>query len=227
MPEGHGRVPAVVLASTIHGIDADLMAIAREFAQRGYIAAAPDLFARAQARPDATQDAHSRTERIVRGERDMVDTLAHLRTLPAFNGQAAVMGFCYGGPYAILGPKRLGYAAGIACHGSQMLEFVAELTGLERPVCIMWGDDDYRAPADVLDAYRECSSRVTNVEVHVFPGVRHGYMLPKSRAFDAVARDFSMARALAILASFRAEKEARSASSPERPSPSGRAARIT
>ena len=34
------------------------------------------------------------------------------------------MGFCYGGPYAILGPKRLGYAAGISCHGTQMLDYI-------------------------------------------------------------------------------------------------------
>ena len=32
-----------------------------------------------------------------------------------------------GGPYAILGPKRLGYDAGISCHGTQMLDFLPEL----------------------------------------------------------------------------------------------------
>jgi carboxymethylenebutenolidase len=200
MPERAARVPAVVLASTIRGIDSDLIAIAAEFARRGYIAAAPDLFARAGARPDASQDAHSRTEHIERGEPDMADTLAHLRTLPAFNGNAAVMGFCYGGPYAIVGTKRLGYAAGIACHGSNMGEFVTELDGIDRAVCLMWGDDDDRAPADVLDAYRDRSSRADNVEVHVLRGVRHGYMMPNSKGFDAGARALSMARALAILA---------------------------
>jgi len=37
----------------------------------------------------------------------MADTLAYLRTLASFNGRAATVGFCYGGPHAILGPKRL------------------------------------------------------------------------------------------------------------------------
>ena len=37
-----------------------------------------------------------------------------------FNGRAIAAGFCYGGPYAIIGPKRLGFAAGFSCHGSQM-----------------------------------------------------------------------------------------------------------
>src|SRR5438034_69760 len=78
--------------------------------------------------------------------------------LPQFNGHAAAMGFCYGGPYAILGPKRLGYAAGISCHGSQMLDYIHELDGVGAPVCIIWGDQDHRAPAEVLNAYRAVPS---------------------------------------------------------------------
>ena len=69
------------------------------------------------------------------------------------------MGFCYGGPYAILGPKRLGYDAGISCHGTRMLDFIDELNGVTAPVCIIWGDQDHAAPAEVLDAYRAGAGR--------------------------------------------------------------------
>lgn len=188
------RVPAVVLASTVRGIDEDLREIADEFAQNGFIAAAPDLLWRGPA------NSHPRVERISAGEPDMADTLAHLATLPRFNGQAAAMGFCYGGPYAILGPKRLGYAAGISCHGTQMLDYIGELGHTSQPICLMWGDRDYLAPAEVLDAYRSIPAHMKNVEVHVFPGVLHGYMMRgHPDAFDARARDLSMARAIAIL----------------------------
>ena len=88
------------------------------------------------------------------------------------------MGFCYGGPYAILGPKRLGYAAGISCHGTQMLDYIGELDGVTQPVCIVWGDKDHVAPQPVLDAYR--GGRVAHEErrAEIFPGVLHGYMMP-------------------------------------------------
>ena len=43
-PEAGPKVPAIVLASAIHGVDQDLRGIADEFASHGYIAAAPDLF---------------------------------------------------------------------------------------------------------------------------------------------------------------------------------------
>jgi len=130
--------------------------------------------------------------------------LASLRQQPLFNGRAAVMGFCYGGPYAILGPKRLGYDAGISCHGTQLLDYVGELEGLRKPVCLLWGDQDVKAPPEVLDAYRSAAERMDNVELHVFPGVLHGYtMRANAKAFDQRAYDFSMTRALAILDTLR------------------------
>ncbi len=206
MPPGGEAAPAVVLASAIHGVDADIRQIADEFAAAGFIAAAPDLFWRTLPGPLALDDERARErsqprlERIATNERDLVDTLAYLRTLPQCNGRAAVMGFCYAGPFAILGPKRLGYDAGISCHGSQMLDFVGALDGIAEPVCIIWGDHDHQASPPVLDAYRSMASRMENVELHVFPGIEHGFMMPSNPgAFDAATRDFSMQRALAIL----------------------------
>lgn len=123
-----------------------------------------------------------------------------LRQEPLFNGRAAVIGFCYGGPYAILGPKRLGYDAGISCHGTQMLDYIKELDGVTKPVCIVWGDRDEMAPPPVLEAYRAVPARMKNVEVHVFPGVLHGYMMKSApKAYDRKLYDFSMERAFAIL----------------------------
>ena len=57
-----------------------------------------------------------------------------------------------------------------------------------------------RAPLEVLNAYRPVPSRMKNVEVHIFPGIQHGFMMPGSpKAFDQKTRDFSMKRAFAIL----------------------------
>ena len=205
-PTSDAPTSAVVLASAIHGVDADVRAIADAFAARGFIAAAPDLFWRTIPGPLARDDTRTtgrgqpRLERIKAGEADMADTLAHVRSLPQFNGRAAAMGFCYGGPYAILGPKRLGYDAGIACHGTRLLDFIQELDGVTAPICIIWGDQDHAAPAEVLDAYRGVPARRPNVEVHVFPGVLHGYMMRwNTKAFHHETRAFSMRRALAIL----------------------------
>jgi carboxymethylenebutenolidase len=203
-----------VLANAILGVDEDLRAIADEFAAAGYIAAAPDLFWRTVPGPLTHEDPRTRPrgqprlEKIKTGEADMADTLNYVRTLPQHNGRAAAMGFCYGGPYAVLGPKRLGYDAGVSCHGTQLLDFIGEFDGLAAPVCLMWGDKDFAAPMQVRDAYRALAARRPNLEVHVFPGIDHGYMLPHNpQAFDAKTRAFSMGRALSILAALRGGSE--------------------
>jgi len=206
LPAGSAKVPAVVLASAIHGVDADIRAIADEFAALGFIAAAPDLFWRSVPGPLERDDPRSRPrgqprlEKIKAGEADMTDTLAEVRRLPQSNGRAMAMGFCYGGPYAILGPARLGYDAGIGCHSTQMKDYIGEFEGVSKPVCLLWGDQDVMAPADVLDAYRALAARRKNLELHIFPGILHGYMMrAHENVFDAKTRDFSMARARAIL----------------------------
>jgi carboxymethylenebutenolidase len=38
-----------------------------------------------------------------------------------------------------------------------------------------------------------------NPELHLFPGVEHGYMMKDAKVYDAKTYDFSMQRALAIL----------------------------
>jgi len=208
-PETKNKVPGIVLASAIHGVDKDLRSIADEFASHGYLAAAPDLFWRTTPGPLTRDDPRSaprgqpRLEKIRTGEQDLKDVLPLLRKQPLFNGKAAVIGFCYGGPYAVLGPRRLGYDAGISCHGTQMLDYAGELEGVRQPLCVIWGDKDHLAPPPVLDAYRGLAQRMKNLELHVFPGVEHGYMMKDAKVYDAKTYDFSMQRALAILGNLR------------------------
>jgi carboxymethylenebutenolidase len=212
-PDGSTKTPAIVIATDIHGVNADQRAIADEFASHGYIAAVPDLFSRTV--PGALERGDARTaprgqprlEKIKTGEADMADTLAEVRKLAQYNGRAAAMGFCYGGPYAILGPKRLGYEAGISCHGTQLKDYIGELEGVTQPVCIIWGDQDHAAPPEVQEMYRKVPQRMKNVEVHIFPGVLHGYMMrSNAQAFSQETYDFTMKRTLAILDGLRGEQ---------------------
>ncbi|MGA9081396.1 MAG: dienelactone hydrolase family protein, partial [Pseudolabrys sp.] len=92
MPQADGPVPAVVLASAVHGVDKDLRDLADEFASYGFIAAAPDLFWRTIPGPLTRADgeltskrSQPRPEKIKTGEADMADTLFELRKLADFN----------------------------------------------------------------------------------------------------------------------------------------------
>ncbi len=205
-PEGTKKTPAIVLASAIHGVTPTLRAMADEFAAHGYLAAAPDLFWRTVPGPLGRDDPRTtgrgqpRLEVIKKGEADMADTLALVKKHALCNGKVAAIGYCFGGPYALLGPAHLGYDAGISCHGTQMLDYIDALEGLKKPVCIIWGDEDHAAPPPVLEAYRKATTPMSNVGLHIFPGVQHGYMFNDNpKAYDAKTYEFSVAKTLAIL----------------------------
>src|SRR4030095_6275198 len=91
-PETSGKVPAIVLASAVHGVDKDIRAIADEFASHGYIAAAPDLFWRTVPGPLGRDDDRTKTrsqprlEVIKKGEAGLVDTLGGLEVVAQVHG---------------------------------------------------------------------------------------------------------------------------------------------
>jgi carboxymethylenebutenolidase len=212
LPASPAKTPAVIFGCAIVGIDQDMRDLCDELAGHGYIAAAPDLFWRTTPGPLTHEDSRTRPrglprlDKIRTGEPDIADTLAHVRALPQHNGRAMAMGLCYGGPYGLIGPARLGFDAGVSCHGTQLVDFIHELDGVTKPICIMWGDQDFAALPPVRQAYQAVAARQSNVEVHVFPGIVHGYMLPGSPTmFDAKTRAFSMARALSILEGLRGD----------------------
>lgn len=209
IPDGASKAPAIVIASAVQGVDKDMRALADAFAEKGVFAAAPDLFWRTIPGPlphgDARCSERSRPRLpcIKAGEADMMDALDYLKSLPGCNGRAMAAGFCYGGPYAILGPKRLSFEAGLSCHGSQMGEYLADLDGVNQHMCFIWGDQDHQLPAELAQKYRDVSTRMKNAEVHIIPGIHHAYMIRGGKAFDQKSYDFSMQRAFAMLDALR------------------------
>ncbi len=210
LPAGTAKAPAVVMAAAVHGVNADIRSIADEFAASGFIAAAPDLFWRTLPGPLPREDKRAgersqpRMPVIKAGETDMADTLAMVQKIPQHNGKAAAMGFCFGGPYAAIGPKRLGFDAGIGCHSTQMKDFIHEFDGLSKPVCLIWGDQDFAAPPEVQEAYVGLAKKQPQLAVHIFPGIQHGYMMRENAAaWSPPTYAFSMARSIEILNSLR------------------------
>src|SRR2546430_2813598 len=87
-PRAGAKVPAIVIASAVHGVNADVRAIADEFASRDAIAAAPDLFWRSIPGPLARDDdrtkerSQPRLAKIKAGETRLGHTLARPRQGP-------------------------------------------------------------------------------------------------------------------------------------------------
>ena len=204
-----GSGPGVVIISSVFGVDGDVRDMADTLAGHGFVVAAPDPFWRGDSGPmDRSEDgmrraaerAKDREPIIERGVQDLADTIAELRKHDQCNGRIAVIGLCYGGPYAILGPARLGCSVGIAFHGTKVQNYLDELDGITAPIVLHWGDQDHALPPEALAQIRAATSGRANTDITIYPGVQHGYTsAANSPSYDAAATQNSLARAVEVI----------------------------
>lgn len=207
LPTG-GPGPAVIIMASVFGVDGDVRADLDKLAAKGFVGVGPDLFWRGDGGPKPRTDegdrqakarAQPRDPLIEAGVRDLADIMAHVKALSECNGKFAVIGLCYGGPFALLGPSRLGVDAGISFHGSLMQNYLDELPKVNAPLCLHWGDQDSIAPVDVIAQIQDAAKGMKDVDITVYPDVLHGYSAPSSDAWNDHAADSSWAAALAVL----------------------------
>src|SRR5215470_13223614 len=137
----------VVIVSTISGVDSDITYYADALAAEGFVASAPDMFWRdADPGPlpwtdDGRKRAFARNDRydLELGMRDLADVIPNLKKHPRCNGKVAVMGFCFGGPFALLAAARYGTNAGISFHGSHVENHLDEVDSVRCPLSFHYG----------------------------------------------------------------------------------------
>ena len=185
LPES-GSGPGVVIIGSVFGVDGDVRDMADTLAEHG--------MRRAAAR------AKDREPIIERGVQDLADTMADLTARDQCNGRIAVIGLCYGGPYAILGPARLGCAAGIAFHGTKVQNYLGELDGVTVPLVLHWGDQDHALPPEALAQIRAATEGRVDTDITIYPGIQHGYTSAVNPpSYDDAATRNSIARAVEVI----------------------------
>lgn len=200
--------PAVIIMSSVFGVDDDVRGDLDKLAAQGFVGVGPDLFWRGDKGPkprteegdrQAKARAQPRAPLIESGIQDLSDVMDHVRGLPQCNGKFAVVGLCYGGPFALLGPTRLGVDVGISFHGSLMQDFLDELPKVTAPLCLHWGDQDVVAPMEVINQIQDAASGMDNVDITIYPDVLHGYTAGSSEAWNDHAASSSWAAAMKLL----------------------------
>jgi carboxymethylenebutenolidase len=95
--------------------------------------------------------------------------------LPAANGRAATVGFCWGGSqsfaYAAHQPK---LRAAVVYYGSSPDS--ATLAALKAPVLGLYGGDDARVNATIDPARAQLAGLKRSFEPHLFEGAGHGFL---------------------------------------------------
>jgi carboxymethylenebutenolidase len=198
-PAGTTRAPGILLITAIFGVDHEMRELADAWANDGFIVSVPDIFWRQI--PGPTGDIDVAFERYgkfdpVQGLKDIEDLITDLRSRPQCNGRVGILGFCFGGRYALLGAARLGISAAAAFHGTLMGQHLDEVGKIMCPVSFHYGDSDPVVPMDEVRAIQKAFAGRRRADIQVYAGAGHNFAMPRQDGYNAAAAKTSRERVL-------------------------------
>jgi carboxymethylenebutenolidase len=211
-PAGQKNLPVVLVVSEIFGVHEHIADVCRRFARQGYLAVAPELFAR-QGDAKAYTDIPKLISEVVAKAGD-AQVLGDLDAALAWAGtqggdvkRAAITGFCWGGRttwmYAAHNPS---LKAAAAWYGPVARSyFPGDKTAIERaaalkvPVLGLYGGADGGIPTDTLTQMEAALKAAGNsaCEFVVYPDTPHAFHADYRPSYRKAAADDAWARCLA------------------------------
>ncbi len=204
MPAKGGHFPVVLVVQEIFGVHEHIKDVCRRFAKEGYLAIAPELYAR-QGDPSKYTDWKQLYGEIVLKVPD-AQVMSDLDAAVAWAGKSGsgdvsrvgVTGFCWGGRIVWLySAHSATLKAGVAWYGRLVGEStelqpkypIDVVADLKAPVLGLYGGKDQGIPLTDVEKMRAALAAVKNPsEIVVFPDAEHGFNAdyrPSYRAADA------------------------------------------
>jgi carboxymethylenebutenolidase len=201
MPSGQKNLPVVLVVQEIFGVHEHIRDVCRRFAKKGYLAVAPELYAR-QGDVSKMTDIKQILADVVSKVPD-AQVMADLDATAAWAAKSsggdakrlAVTGFCWGGRivwlYAAHSPD---LKAGVAWYGRLTGEtnplqpkYPLDVAGqLKAPVLGLYGGKDQGIPladVDKMKAAVQAAGRPSKIVV--FPGAGHGFLADYRPSYSA------------------------------------------
>jgi len=191
-PAGRTGLPVVLVVQEIFGVHEYIQDTARRFAKAGYLAIAPDLYARQGDAASYTDIPRLMSEVVAKvpDAQVMADLDGALRWAAANGGdvnKAAVTGFCWGGRITWLYAAHAPVKAGVAWYG-RLVGNASELTprhpvdvaaSLKAPVLGLYGAADTGIPLDTVDKMKAAlangSPAARASQFVVYPDAPHAF----------------------------------------------------
>ena len=211
MPAGAADLPVVLVIQEIFGVHEHIKDVARRLAKAGYLAVAPDLYARqGDVSGLATIDEIRPIVRQVPDAQVMADLDAAADWATGHGGDAGrlgVTGFCWGGRivwlYCAHNPR---LKAGVAWYGGvegpatplQPQSAIERVKDLKAPVLGLYGGADAGIPNEGVDRMRAALEAAGKpCEIHTYPDTPHGFHADYRPTFRKEAAEDGWKRLLA------------------------------
>jgi carboxymethylenebutenolidase len=213
MPESGANLPIIVVVQEIFGLHEHIRDVARRFAKLGYLAVAPDLYAR---QGDVTKLASIDEIRPIVGSVPDAQVMADIDAAVAWaarNGgdaaRLAITGFCWGGRivwlYAAHNPK---VKAGVAWYGKvespatplQPRSPLDLAAAIDPPVLGLYGGADAGIPNEGVERMRQALRAAGKPsEIHTYPDMPHAFFADYRPSYRREAAQDGWQRALSWL----------------------------
>ncbi len=201
-PDGKGPFPAVILIHEWWGLNDNIRAEARRYAEEGYVALAVDLYGGESAKKP--EDARALAGAV---QKDMDAAFANLRSAISYlKGNAGVdkdriasVGWCFGGGWSYqMAKNNLGTKASVIYYGR--FNPADDLAQMRAKIMGHFGEKDRAIRADDV---RQFGAKLKTLsgehEVFIYPNAGHGFANPGNPAHDPAATGQANRRTLEFL----------------------------
>ena len=195
-PKGKKHPPVVLVVQEIFGVHAYIQDICRRLAKAGYLAIAPEFYARQGKASDYTEISKLQAELVskvpdaqVLGDLDA--TLAWAAKAGGNTRKAAITGFCWGGRITWLYAASGKVKAGVAWYGrlegtvsaNQPKHPTDIAKDLKAPVLGLYGGKDQGIPLDSVDVMKQDLQKAASAgntaaaasTFHIYPDAGHAF----------------------------------------------------
>ena len=205
--------PAIIVIQEIFGVNEGVRARCEEYAAKGYLAVAPDLFWRLEPNVDITDKTQAEWDKafdlmnrfdIDQGVKDLADTLAQTRESAECDGFVADIGFCLGGKLAYLMAARTDVDATVSYYGVGIQDMLNEMDNIKAPTLFHIAGLDKFVPKEAQDAIVAKAAPNDLLDTYVYKDSDHAFTRKGGEHYDAAATAMADAASLALLEKARA-----------------------
>lgn len=208
-PAGGGAAPVIVCIQEIFGVNHAMRDIAKMWADRGYIAVAPDLFWRQEPGVDITDGSDEEWQKafklyqgfdLEKGIDDLKATIAYARGMAGANGKVGTVGFCLGGKLAYLTATRTDADANVGYYGVGIEDLLDEAGKISKPLMLHIAEEDGFVPKEAQQKVKDGLAGNRNVTIHSYPGMDHAFARIGGKPYNKENADLANGRTADLFA---------------------------
>jgi carboxymethylenebutenolidase len=200
---------AIIVIQEIFGVNPGIRAKVDQWAAKGYLAIAPDMFWRFAPDYDVDPDVPAELEEALeirlkfdanKGIEDVEATIRAVRAMLPSGSKVGLVGYCMGGRVAYLAATRTDIDASVGYYGAGIDAALNEAHAIAKPLMLHFAGADHFIPADVRAQIGDVLEANPHVTLHDYPDVDHGFATTFGTRRDDAAADVADSRTEAFFA---------------------------